>query len=384
MYGRSTYGGIRAAINRHIRSPPHNRTLNLMSADFHHSNQVFKATLKKLCVDGLDRTTHHHPISMADLTKLRHSDAMSTENQYTLQKKVWFDLTINFARRGCENINSLKKDAYVFKTDDTGREYVEMKYNEKLKNHQGVENTENLDSKPRMYTSTQDTKSCPVKSLKLYLSKLHPENDLLFQQPRQKIEKQETIWYTTRPVGSKTISGFMAQLSSEAGLSQRYTNHCVRATTITMLSHAGVSSRAITRISKHRNETSLKHYERDSSDQQKRDFANIILQESSNSENTTENESSIQTDINNQPLEIMNIYKPAAPHTPAGNRSVEIPQITENYPNLNHRIDTPSNPQSMMVASTTNVMSRFQFPQLQNPYSFSNCSVTVENNYHYN
>ncbi len=87
MYGRSTYGGIRAAINRHIRSPPHNRTLNLISADFHHSKQVFKATLKKLCVDGLDRTTHHQPISMADLTKLRHSDAMSTENQYTLQKK---------------------------------------------------------------------------------------------------------------------------------------------------------------------------------------------------------------------------------------------------------------------------------------------------------
>ncbi len=208
---------------------------------------------------------------------------MNISNQHTLQRKVWFDLTIHFARRGCENINSLKKDAYSFKTDDVGREYVEMNYNEKLKNHQGFDNTENLDAKPRMYASTQGSTECPVESLRLYMSKLNPTNPLLFQQPRQKVDKTDTIWYTSRPVGAKKISGFMAKLSEDAGLSRRYTNHCVRATTITMLSHAGVSNRAITRITKHRNEGSLKHYEQDSSENQKRNFADILLQENVNS-----------------------------------------------------------------------------------------------------
>ena len=53
-------------------------------------------------------------------------------------------------------------------------------------------------------------------------------------------------------VGERTINDMMKQISSEACLSKSYTNHCVRATAITLLAHAGVETREIMKISGHR------------------------------------------------------------------------------------------------------------------------------------
>ena len=52
----------------------------------------------------------------------------------------------------------------------------------------------------------------------------------------------------------------MKNISSAAKLSQIYTNHCVRATSITLWSNAGLPNRHIMAISGHRNEQSLQHY----------------------------------------------------------------------------------------------------------------------------
>jgi integrase len=68
----------------------------------------------------------------------------------------------------------------------------------------------------------------------------------------------------------------MKTISLDAGLSKCYTNHCVRATTITRLAHAGVETREIMKISGHRSEASVKSYHADSSENQKRKYSSII------------------------------------------------------------------------------------------------------------
>ena len=68
----------------------------------------------------------------------------------------------------------------------------------------------------------------------------------------------------------------MRKISLDAGLSRVYTNHCVRATTITLLAHAGVETREIMKISGHRNEASVRCYNADSSSHQKRTYSGII------------------------------------------------------------------------------------------------------------
>ena len=54
----------------------------------------------------------------------------------------------------------------------------------------------------------------------------------------------------------------MRNLSKAAQLSQVYTNHCLRATTVRHLKEAGVEDRTICEVSGHKNPASLAAYDR--------------------------------------------------------------------------------------------------------------------------
>ncbi|KAJ8317556.1 hypothetical protein KUTeg_005460 [Tegillarca granosa] len=104
-YTRSTFVGIRASINRHLHSPLYNKTFSLLNDKenyFYFSNQMFVSVLKNIKKDGLDKTEHYQALSDADLLKVRSSRVLSTDQPLPLLRKVWFDLTIGFARRGRE------------------------------------------------------------------------------------------------------------------------------------------------------------------------------------------------------------------------------------------------------------------------------------------
>ena len=62
----------------------------------------------------------------------------------------------------------------------------------------------------------------------------------------------------------------MKEISVAAKLSQIYTNHCIRATSVTLLDRAGIPVHRIMQVSGHRNEGSVKVYcERQTLQQQK-------------------------------------------------------------------------------------------------------------------
>ena len=68
----------------------------------------------------------------------------------------------------------------------------------------------------------------------------------------------------------------MKELSKAANLSQVYTNHCIRATAITLWSDAGLSNRHIMSLSGHRNENSLISYNACPSSQQLQVCSNVL------------------------------------------------------------------------------------------------------------
>ena len=68
----------------------------------------------------------------------------------------------------------------------------------------------------------------------------------------------------------------MKGISKAAPLSQLYTNHSVRATSITLLSEAGMRNRHIMVISGHSNEQSLNSYNRRPSKEELMECSNII------------------------------------------------------------------------------------------------------------
>ena len=88
--------------------------------------------------------------------------------------------------------------------------------------------------------------------------------DKLWQIPKQFVNWNDKIWYhggsKNAGLGKNPLGEFMADLSKSAELSVRYTNHCVRATCITILDSEGFEACDIMTVSSHKSEQSIKSY----------------------------------------------------------------------------------------------------------------------------
>lgn len=71
----------------------------------------------------------------------------------------------------------------------------------------------------KMYATRCD--DCPIKSLNLYLSRLHPDYDYLFQRPFCQKAVGSAIWYFRKAPGVNAIGNFMVKISEQAELSKR-------------------------------------------------------------------------------------------------------------------------------------------------------------------
>ena len=101
---------------------------------------------------------------------------------------------------------------------------------------------------------------CPVAAYELYLEKLNPELEALWQKPNTFFWKQGSPWYCAQPLGVHCLSGMMKKMSESARLSRVYTNHCVRATTTRILAAADVQRSDIKIVTGHKRESSLDPY----------------------------------------------------------------------------------------------------------------------------
>jgi hypothetical protein len=151
-----------------------------------------------------------------------------------------------------------------------------MTHDEASKNHPGgVSDTESFEKDGRMYRTSDDPND-GFNALQLYISKLNPKCAAFFQFPKRNWSPDDAIWFENRPHGVNKLSVMMKQISEEAQLSMVYTNHCVRATAITLWSDGGLANRHIMAISGHRNEQSLKSYNSRLSSKQLRQCSDIL------------------------------------------------------------------------------------------------------------
>lgn len=109
----------------------------------------------------------------------------------------------------------------------------------------------------------------PVASLN-YISKLCPDLEDLLQRPNASFDVGESTWYCKSPLGKNTLASMMSEISHIALLSMTYTNHSIRATSITVMNLGGVTGRHIMKVSGQRSEDSLKSYSNRVSDKKKR------------------------------------------------------------------------------------------------------------------
>ena len=102
--------------------------------------------------------------------------------------------------------------------------------------------------------------SFPVKAFELYLSKLNPSLDSLWQRPKafDNFNESDSVWYCNAPLGKNTLGSLMKTISVEYKLSKVYTNHCIRSTAVSVLDNNNFQARQIMLVSGHKSETSIR------------------------------------------------------------------------------------------------------------------------------
>ena len=308
-YSQNSLRAIRAAINRHIKGAPFNRSIDIaLDRQFIQANQVFTGYIKANIREGNAEVKHKVPINDEDWGKLLNSKELDVNTPSGLQNKVFVNIMTQFGRRGCEGLRNLTKKSFRVKKDEFGSEYIERAHDEISKNFQG-ENSKEHEKCGVMHRQFGDPK-CPVHSFKLYLSKLAGNSDVLFTYPKNKWVSSDGTWYTAKPMGHNAISKWMTKLSKAAGLSQIYSNHCLRATVATRLSRAGVPDREIINVTGHKNEQSLKHYVTAQTACQKRKLSTIIHECGE-----AKDKSPIKKRVKSDDIEIKDNVVPSAPIT---------------------------------------------------------------------
>lgn len=261
-FKRNSLMAARGALNRHLLSL--RADVNLFQGDvFRKSNAVLNGILKDKKRSGREAAVAHKTsLSDADLMKIEEyfSDILECQDPRKLTFYVWYQVTIHFCLRGGEVQRQLRKTDLVLDKLPDGREFFKLNKDFMSKNHQGGLTGSEFTSDGIITDEKQ------VNALKLYISKLHPEQEFFFQRakcpPSCKLSHDLPSWYCNSPLSHNMLGGMMARISSAADLSKTYTNHCVRATSIQSMKKAGIEDRKICAISGHANVQSIAAYDK--------------------------------------------------------------------------------------------------------------------------
>lgn len=257
-YQKGSYMSARSAIQRHLTYLK--RPFNVRSdSAFNASNRILDAVLKHNKAHGLAKPVEHKDaITEEDKVRLRayFADVLETQDTYKLQSFCWFNIARHFALRGGEVFARIKRTDFDFRVDEEKKEYVVLKTDFLTKNSPGG-------------ISSREFKSCgmlkdevQVQALRRLLARLHPNQERMFQRVLPGVRSVNGPWFMNAPLGHNALSDMMPLLSVRARLSNRYTNHCVRASVVTDLKDAGYSNHEVCAVTGHKNEASVQHYDR--------------------------------------------------------------------------------------------------------------------------
>ena len=258
-YSKNSLNSLRFGLNRHFKAIQGTDIIN--NPVFADANKVFLAKCVDLKRQGLAKVEHKPAILENDLRKLYECGVFSLDNPTTLQNKVFFEIMLYFCRRGRQNLRELNISDFSFSRDDKGSRYVCKTGDALTKNKREDDNgfeSGVMFEKPGP--------NCPVASLELYIKHLNPKNQFLFQRPKKKVNiGVDEICYDNMVVGERMLGVKMKAISQEAKLSKLYTNHSIRATSVTILDKSGFEARhiVIAASAGHKRERSMRSYQTD-------------------------------------------------------------------------------------------------------------------------
>lgn len=269
--------GVRAGMQRGLIALRKDPIDIVKDPVFAKANNMFTAKCKLYNKSGNAKPKRKQDIAPGDLAKLREylGDPQTFDNPKRLSQAVWFILAFNLGCRGRELYRQLKKESITYHEDDVGQAYATVEQTVVEKNHAGGPDDRYI-HETRIYDFALGSHQA-LELIKRYVSKLHTECIWLFQQVRPNAKPGDTVWYKNEPLGVNSIAGMMSNISDAAKLSARYTNHCVRATTINVLLRDGVDGHNIIARTGHKSVESIQPYIGHTTADQKRNESGVLM-----------------------------------------------------------------------------------------------------------
>lgn len=220
MYKVSTLKSFHFGLNRYLKGQPHCKNYDLR---FHPAFKTSYETLKSICTEyGVvtEEGIKYNPIPERDLHKLYASPLLSTDTPKGLFNKVQFELRLLVCGSIFEKFHTMEKDYFIVAKDELS----------KIRYVRNNSKKSSLLVKESFMYEMLGSPYCPVASFELYLQKLNPGCNYLWQHSLPQANPDNQRWYTDLPCGEKMMSKFMTKLSQACKLSQVYTNRHIRAT----------------------------------------------------------------------------------------------------------------------------------------------------------
>lgn len=275
LYHKNSLINIRAAINRHLADLK--REIDIVhDKEFKTPNGILDGLFKERTRLGLSKPTQHKAIiDETDLLKIYTYLQGAKSSSTILRHAVWYFLAIHFVSRGMEFHHQLQVNSFKFHHDDTGK-YVTLEHETLQKNRQGgISSNDGNNTDIRMY-ATGDKNCCPVELLQLLINKTDKNATSLFNQYFRDVLMDADKWFSAKPLAKRTFANFLKEICIAAGVKKNYTPHCLRATSITYLNDSGFEARHIMFMSNHKNESSLRSYNRSVSSNQKKSLSSTL------------------------------------------------------------------------------------------------------------
>lgn len=201
------------------------------------------------------------------------------QNPAQLQRTARFYVTLFFGRRGRENQRQLTPGMLSLRKTPQGVEYFELNRRQagSLPSTKIIEAT--LET-PRIFAVARSQR-CPVKTIKNYLDHLNPMSEALFQKPRDEQSQKfrsadDKVWYSNSPVGLSMLDNMLKNMSSGAGIEPHLTNHCLRATAVTVLSNHNCETRHTKSVTGHRSDQAVELYNDHPSIEQQKKMSHVL------------------------------------------------------------------------------------------------------------
>ena len=146
FYNKKSLTAIRAALDRHLRSPPFSKPFSIIGdSQFNDANTSLDNFLKTLSKSGqIAPTVHKQPLTKEVVAKLyEEGELVDTDSlqPHKLQQTAWFFISLFLGKRSLENQQLLKKHMLVARETPSGEKYLEMSTERgavlATKNHQG-------------------------------------------------------------------------------------------------------------------------------------------------------------------------------------------------------------------------------------------------------